>query len=62
MERLDPETGAWQAVARMATARSHFGVAVLDGFIYVLGGMQGGWGQLIYGISIVAPLCLVQMA
>ena len=37
-ERFDPGTGAWEAVARMPTARHGLGAAVLDGAIYVVGG------------------------
>ena len=38
MERYDPALNAWEAVAPMASARSHLGMAVLDGKLYAVGG------------------------
>lgn len=34
----NPVTGEWQNLAPMLTPRSQMGVAVLDGFLYVVGG------------------------
>lgn len=34
----NPVTGEWQTLAPMLTPRSQMGVAVLDGFLYVVGG------------------------
>ena len=42
VERYDPATNAWEAVAPMATARCHLAVAVLDGKVYAVGGFSGG--------------------
>ena len=39
VERYDPATNAWEAVAPMAEAREHHSVAVLDGKLYVAGGL-----------------------
>ena len=38
MEAYDVDTGLWSARAPMPTARSFFGVAVVDGIIYAVGG------------------------
>ena len=38
VERYDPETNAWEAVAPMATAREYHVMAVLDGKLYAVGG------------------------
>ena len=38
VERYDPATNAWEAVAPMATARRVHAVAVLDGKLYAVGG------------------------
>ena len=38
VERYDPATNAWETMAPMPTARRSFGVAVLDGKLYVVGG------------------------
>ena len=42
VERYDPALDAWEAVASMAMARQQFGAAVLDGKIYVVGGLCDG--------------------
>ena len=42
VERYDPATHAWEAVASMGTARSDHGVAMLDGKLYAVGGFDGG--------------------
>ena len=42
VERYDPVTNAWEAVAPMATARQEHAVAVLDGKLYAVGGYDGG--------------------
>ena len=41
MERYDPENNSWEMVAPMADKRINFGVGVLHGFIYVVGGHNG---------------------
>ncbi len=41
VERFDPETNSWEMVAPMADKRINFGVGVLHGFIYVVGGHNG---------------------
>ena len=41
VERFDPKSGAWEAVASMGTARMKPSVAVLDGKLYALGGGSG---------------------
>jgi len=38
VERYDPVTNAWEAVAPMATARDYHAVTVLDGKLYAVGG------------------------
>ena len=38
VERYDPATNAWEAVAPLATERMNHGVAVLDGKLYAVGG------------------------
>ena len=38
VERYDPATNAWEAVAPMATAREGHAMAVLDGKLYAVGG------------------------
>ena len=38
VERYDPVTNAWEAVAPLAVARDQPGVAVLDGKLYAAGG------------------------
>ena len=43
VERYDPATNAWEAVAPMATARRHHAVAVLDGKLYAVGGYSNGF-------------------
>ena len=40
VERYDPATNAWEAVAPMATARDSHAVAVLDGKLYAMGGNE----------------------
>ena len=40
-ERFDPATNAWEAMPPMATKRSAFGAAVLDGKLIVVGGYDG---------------------
>ena len=42
MERYDPDRDAWEKVAPLSDRRINFGVAVLHGFIYVVGGHNGG--------------------
>jgi len=41
VERYDPATNAWEAVAPMSTARSYSAAAVFDGKLYVMGGFDG---------------------
>jgi kelch-like protein 17 (actinfilin)/kelch-like protein 20 len=41
VERYDPATNAWEAVAPMSTARSCSAAAVFDGKLYVMGGHDG---------------------
>ena len=41
VERYDPETNLWEMVSPMADKRINFGVGVLNGFIYVVGGHNG---------------------
>jgi len=38
VERYEPATNVWEAVASMAAARDYHAVAVLDGKPYALGG------------------------
>ena len=38
VERYDPVTNAWEAVAPMATARIHLAAAALNGKLYAVGG------------------------
>ena len=46
VERYDPATNAWEAVAQMATARCNFAVAVLDDKLYAEGGYNLDDGNL----------------
>ena len=46
VERYDPATNAWEAVAPMATARDSHGMATLDGKLYAVGGYNGDDGPL----------------
>ena len=46
VERYDPVTNAWKAVAPMMAARSAVGVAVLDGKLYAVGGYNDNDGRL----------------
>ena len=39
--RFDPRTNSWQEMAPMNTPRSELGLALLDGFIYAVGGWEG---------------------
>lgn len=41
VERYDPSKDSWEMVASMADKRIHFGVAVMLGFIFVVGGHNG---------------------
>jgi kelch-like protein 17 (actinfilin)/kelch-like protein 20 len=41
VERYDPATNAWEAVAPMSTARRDLATAVFDGKLYVMGGHDG---------------------
>lgn len=41
MERYDPVANTWTLVAPMPEAKSQMGVAVLDGLVYVIGGVWG---------------------
>ena len=46
---FDPKAGSWQAGPDLGTARTHVRAAVLDGKIYVVGGM----GNMVGGLSSV---------
>jgi len=46
VERYDPATDAWEAVAPMATARRFHAVAVLDGKLYAVGGVGLAVGSI----------------
>ena len=41
VERYDPVTNTWEAVAEMSTQRKMPCVAVLDGMLYAMGGHNG---------------------
>ena len=41
VERYDPSKDAWEMVAPMADKRINFGVGVMLGFIFVVGGHNG---------------------
>ncbi|XP_065223954.1 kelch-like protein diablo [Planococcus citri] len=41
--RYDPVLDIWQEMAPMTTPRSEFGLAVLDGYIYAVGGWEGSY-------------------
>lgn len=41
VERYDPSKDSWEMVAPMADKRIHFGVGVMLGFIFVVGGHNG---------------------
>ena len=41
VERFDPATNAWEAVAPMPTARTSPAAAAIDGKLYVMGGHDG---------------------
>lgn len=41
MERYDPSKNSWETVASMADKRINFGVGVMLGFIFVVGGHNG---------------------
>ena len=43
VERYDPATNAWEAVAPMAEARQAHGMAVLDGKLYAARGFSNGF-------------------
>ena len=43
---FDPATGAWEAVAPMASAREDFGAAMVGGKVYMMGGKDGNGGML----------------
>ena len=45
VERFDPVTGTWDAVAPLAAKRSRMGVVVLRGELYAVGG-DNGWDFL----------------
>jgi len=42
LDRFDPKTGAWVALADAPRARDHFHAVVLDGKIYAAGGRRSG--------------------
>jgi hypothetical protein len=46
VERFDPSTGVWSAVAAMNTARWCHGVTVVDGKLYAAGGKNDVDGTL----------------
>jgi hypothetical protein len=46
MERFDTSSGQWSAAASMSTVRHDFGVCVLAGEVYVLGGRDNSSHQL----------------
>ena len=46
VERYDPATNAWEAVAPLAAARGFLDVAVLDGKLYAVGGYNDDDGSL----------------
>ena len=39
--RYDPSLDVWQEVERMKTSRSELGLAMLDGYVYAVGGWEG---------------------
>ena len=45
VERYDPALDAWEVVAPMAQVRNLFGVPVLDGKLYAVGGYDGDTGN-----------------
>lgn len=40
LSSYDPETSKWTPLAEMSVPRSQMGVAILDDFLYVVGGMS----------------------
>ncbi len=40
-ERYDFETGHWNEVAEMKTARSNFAAAIVEDLVFVVGGFNG---------------------
>ena len=46
VEAFDPQLGAWADVSSMSVDRSQHAVAVVDGKIYALGGMNGSFEAL----------------
>lgn len=42
-ERYDPNTNSWSEIRSMNVARTNFGVAVIDGAIFVAGGYSNDY-------------------
>ena len=68
VERYDPATNAWEAVAPMATARLAHAMAVVDGKLYAMGGNNNGFLNSVdrYDLAVgaweaVAPMAAARM-
>ena len=68
VERYDPATSAWEAVAPMATARLAHAMAVVDGKLYAMGGNNNGFLNSVdrYDLAVgaweaVAPMAAARM-
>jgi len=47
VDMYDPAAGSWQPMAAMPTARSSHAAAIVDGKIYVTGGLAGGYSNTL---------------
>ena len=61
---FDPVTGEWRTLKPMLVPRSQMGVAVLDGFLYVVGGnnrhheaLQSVERYSFVEVSVFNPMC-----
>ena len=55
VERYDPVTNAWEAVAPMAVERIHHAMAVLDGKLYAVGGINDDYDGRLSSVERYDP-------
>jgi N-acetylneuraminic acid mutarotase len=55
VEAYDPATNRWTARAPMPTPRASFGVGVIDGILYAVGGHGGSFGPVLATVEAYNP-------